>query len=394
MQAECCVICLDALLEPCEILPCSHRNFHVPCLWTWLTENPVCPLCKTKIPRESFDSKEIDLSSLNQSLVTRPSRNTEPSTVIRPSPEDTTRHCAPPNRPNRYHNRRRRDSNDRNSTSEPHPIIRFRRGLYRHLQRSKSTSWGRVWPIPDPSMLPADFCNNYALFNRARAFVTRELRIFSFLFDPDCDEESATMAAPSDQLDIGRRTAPGRFHRRRTTNARFLTEYILLILKSMPFQDDHAKDLLAEYLGRDEANMFFHELKSWLLSPFDKLDDWDRVAQYPPPGHKGPVSRDSIIYPNIHLRGSPRRPGLSASAQRRALRIFRDRLSPSSEARERQLHDRRSRGDRGSSSPSSGRHGHRHHRNTNRHDRDDHKGDGFIPEHTRRTDSYRPSRND
>lgn len=38
--------------------------------------------------------------------------------------------------------------------------------------------------------------------------------------------------------------------------------------------------MLQEFLGRDSARLFLHELGAWLRSPYTKLEDWDRHVQY------------------------------------------------------------------------------------------------------------------
>ena len=38
--------------------------------------------------------------------------------------------------------------------------------------------------------------------------------------------------------------------------------------------------MLQEFLGRDNARLFLHELGAWLRSPYTKLEDWDRHVQY------------------------------------------------------------------------------------------------------------------
>ena len=62
----------------------------------------------------------------------------------------------------------------------------------------------------------------------------------------------------------------------------FLLEYVVAILKTLELKDSsgRAEDLLAEFLGRENARLFLHELESWMRSPYQELGDWDRVMQY------------------------------------------------------------------------------------------------------------------
>jgi hypothetical protein len=96
-------------------------------------------------------------------------------------------------------------------------------------------------------------------------WIRRELRVFSFLnADPtDTPAQAATT----------------------TSNAEFLLAYIISILKAMDIKasDGKAEDLLQEFLGRENARLFLHELNAWLRSPFTKLEDWDQQVQYTEP---------------------------------------------------------------------------------------------------------------
>lgn len=98
--------------------------------------------------------------------------------------------------------------------------------------------------------------------SKARTWIRRELRVFTFLHtDPDSGpSEGATTSS----------------------NAEFLLSYIVAILKKVDLKasDGHAEDLLTDYLGRDNARLFLHELNAWLRSPFTKVADWDREVQY------------------------------------------------------------------------------------------------------------------
>jgi hypothetical protein len=41
-----------------------------------------------------------------------------------------------------------------------------------------------------------------------------------------------------------------------------------------------AEELVKEFIGRDYAQLFLHELEAWLRSPYVELKDWDREVQY------------------------------------------------------------------------------------------------------------------
>lgn len=116
---------------------------------------------------------------------------------------------------------------------------------------------------------PATFARDTLLQARARTWIRRELRVFDFL-SPD-----AAAAGPAV---------------RRADNAEFLLEYTVSILKTLDVQGaaGQAAELLREFLGREHAALFLHELRAWLRSPFARLEDWDRNVQYAgEPGREG-----------------------------------------------------------------------------------------------------------
>lgn len=100
------------------------------------------------------------------------------------------------------------------------------------------------------------------LQSRARTFIRRELRVFSFLYTdrPGSDAQATTTSS----------------------NAEFLVSYVVSIVKmvDMKASNGHAENLLAEFLGRESARHFLHELNAWLRSPFSRLKDWDEEVQY------------------------------------------------------------------------------------------------------------------
>jgi len=69
---------------------------------------------------------------------------------------------------------------------------------------------------------------------------------------------------------------------RKINNAEFLLEYIIAILKTVDLKGSggQAEEMLQEFLGRENARLFLHELNAWLRSPYNSLDDWDRHVQY------------------------------------------------------------------------------------------------------------------
>jgi len=111
-------------------------------------------------------------------------------------------------------------------------------------------------------LTPAVFCRDEKLVARAKKWIRRELGVFDFL-----NPASSSFG----QAD------------RRASNAEYLLEYIIAILKSIDLKGSagQAEELLREFLGRENTRLFLHELEAWLRSPYENLHDWDRAVQYP-----------------------------------------------------------------------------------------------------------------
>lgn len=130
----------------------------------------------------------------------------------------------------------------------------YARGLY-----SLHVGTNRLSRFRDLS--PQLFSRDAELVSRARKWIRRELQVFDFLQVDGAEEEGVT---------------------RRANNAEFLVEYIVAILKTVDIKGSggQAEDMLQEFLGRENTQLFLHELKAWLRSPYTSLDDWDRHVQY------------------------------------------------------------------------------------------------------------------
>lgn len=122
------------------------------------------------------------------------------------------------------------------------------------------------------------FNRDEELVSRARRWIRRELQVFEFL-NPDAARDTDS----GHNRERGRpRPGEQRLASRRANNAEFLLEYIIAILRTVDIKGSagQAEELLQEFLGRDNARLFLHELNSWLRSPYTSLADWDRNVQY------------------------------------------------------------------------------------------------------------------
>jgi hypothetical protein len=145
----------------------------------------------------------------------------------------------------------------------PDVALLRRRYVYSHKLFSLYVGNNRVSQYRN--LTPEMVASSPDLQSRAKTWIRRELRVFSFLHtDPE--------GTPSD----GATTSSG---------AEFLLTYIVSILKTVDIKasNGHAEDLLQEFLGRENTRLFLHELNSWLRSPFTRLQEWDRNVQYTEP---------------------------------------------------------------------------------------------------------------
>ncbi|CAL0333189.1 unnamed protein product [Lupinus luteus] len=55
-----CAVCLDEIEneQPARLVPGCNHGFHLECADTWLSKHPVCPICRTKLDPQFFDSSE------------------------------------------------------------------------------------------------------------------------------------------------------------------------------------------------------------------------------------------------------------------------------------------------------------------------------------------------
>ncbi|KAL6709563.1 hypothetical protein ACN47E_001498 [Coniothyrium glycines] len=247
---DACVICLSPVSERAITVPCNHHNFDFVCLVSWIQERATCPLCKAEVTAVQYDFRSpYDFSSYAVPP-THPRNDVDPrSSTQRPSL------FAPFGLPNRPRAPRRPYSPPVDDVA-----LRRRRDVYRNRRYSLHVGSNRFSGYRDIS--PQMMADSLEMQSRARTWIRRELRVFTFLYvdagPPDCTGLSAS------------------------SNAEFLLSYIVSILKMVEIKSSngHAENLLSEYLGRDNARQFLHELHSWLRSPYTKVEEWDEEVQY------------------------------------------------------------------------------------------------------------------
>ncbi|KAJ6087438.1 hypothetical protein N7467_006352 [Penicillium canescens] len=253
-----CVICLDKITEPCVAQPCHHENFDFLCLVSWLEEQPTCPLCKSELTAVKYEVQ----APQGPKLYKVPPRTARPPTST-----------APRSRPGARHGPR----GGRNFTQPPRPQpddpLQRRRNVYRNQTYSMRVGTNRLSQYRE--MTPDLFNRDEELVRRARKWIRRELKVFSFL-NPEAEEEERTPQQVS-------RPGHQRLENRRANNAEFLLEYVIAILRTVDLKGStgQAEELLRDFIGRENARLFIHELQAWLRSPYTSLEDWDRHVQYP-----------------------------------------------------------------------------------------------------------------
>ncbi|KAE8407201.1 hypothetical protein BDV37DRAFT_28845 [Aspergillus pseudonomiae] len=324
-----CVICLELISEPAVAVPCRHANYDFLCLLSWLENRRICPLCKSDV-----SAVEYELDSPEGPKVHR---------LEAPS-EALPTHTTSISRPNCVHRRARRP---RPHVQRQIPLSRDdevsrRQHVYRHQLYSLRVGSNRLSQYQE--LTPGKFQNDEALISRARTWIRRELQVFDFLHRTDAGPGQSSVARPGQ----------ARLESRRGSNAEFLLEYIIAILRTVDIKGSagQAESLLQDFLGRDNARLFLHELQAWLRSPYTSLSDWDRNVQYDDPNRRtasfrsrpGPQLSDrttSPVYRNndrvVHGRVSrpppSRRPqhrerSRDAVAQARRIQYARDRYVP------------------------------------------------------------------
>lgn len=270
-----CVICLDAVAEPCLAQPCGHRHFDFLCLISWLLQrNPSCPLCKAVVTTVQYGD---DLAKTFPVPVPVPTQDVQDRSRAAASESvsvGTSSSSAAPSRPRPFRRQRPPPSSPSPAASLERRRRVYRLGLYaRHVGANRHSRYYR-------ELTPQLFAQDPDLVSRARAFLRRELHVF---WEGDGshegDNRSRTMTRPMSR--------PGSRPARRANNVEFLLEYIVAILQSIDLQDSagQAEELLQGFFHgrRDHTRHFLHELRSFLRSPYLTLASWDRHVQYGPP---------------------------------------------------------------------------------------------------------------
>jgi hypothetical protein len=257
-----CVICLESISEQAIALPCAHADFDFACLGAWLQRKSSCPLCKAAVHGIKYDLE----TSAGPKIFSLPLPHHESAPSRQVQGGNTSRGGLR----TRNWDFRARDQHDPDQENG----LDRRRQVYEERTYSLHVGTNRL--SRHRNLTPQNFQQEPMLVRRAKIWIRRELQVFEFL---NCN---SALEGPS---------------KRRARNAEFLGEYILAIIRSIDIRGStgQAEELLQEFIGRDNARLFLHELENWLRSPYEHLRDWDEAVQYgnhalPSRNHRGGLS--------------------------------------------------------------------------------------------------------
>ncbi|PYI07570.1 hypothetical protein BO78DRAFT_341377 [Aspergillus sclerotiicarbonarius CBS 121057] len=310
-EANPCVICLEPVSEAAVAVPCQHANFDFLCLVSWLELRRNCPLCKSEVTSVRYDLDSPNGHKIYQLPVV--------SATASSSHAEASFHRA--RRP-----RRPRPHPHPHTQQPPDDPLRRRQHIYRHQLYSLRVGSNRLSQYRE--LTPERFNREEELVSRARKWIRRELKVFEFL-NPETEEPASGRVA---------RAGPQRLESRRGNNAEFLLEYIIAILRTVDIKGSagQAEELLRDFIGRENARLFLHELQAWLRSPYSSLEDWDRNVQYEDVGAGEPDRTSTPVYrgpgrvskPSHSRRGQYQGRSRDALAQARRVQYARDRYIP------------------------------------------------------------------
>ncbi|PHH68075.1 hypothetical protein CDD82_861 [Ophiocordyceps australis] len=263
-----CVICFQAITKPCFLKPCGHDEFHHHCIGRWLQYEysesersrslARCPICRASIIDIAATPCQVGQGKQNSHITSLdhvPSRRVNHTSRSRRSTWFRTHDAEL---------RRRQRWTRRESAS-----LDFRRAVYSYSLYSLHMGSNPLSGYREVSR--QRFETEMQLQNRARAFLRRDLRAFSWLTTPDMDQDSVWPANSS----------PTGAQRPRLALEKLVSHIMrLLLVFEIRGSDGHLEDHLVTHLGRANARLFIHELHSFLRSPCHRVEDWDRMVRY------------------------------------------------------------------------------------------------------------------
>ena len=252
-SGETCIICTEPNRDSAHVLPCGHRLGCWSCIMTGLHTLAACWLCRQPVT----------------CLV----RERSGHMLTIPALAQTT-----------GHSQRRSRRQWRSDREGPRPVTNVERQVLRRLyvyqHRLFSKHIGSSRRSGHREVTPHVFRNDPALQSRAKAFLRRELRVFSYMSTNSLPQSRDTPArVPTDDPEIVRQVE---------TNV----DWLIRVLKIVDLKDSsgamvhHVESLLDDLNFGDQellASLFIHELRAFLMSPYTRLGEWDASVQYDRP---------------------------------------------------------------------------------------------------------------
>ncbi|KAI9894180.1 MAG: hypothetical protein M1814_004034 [Vezdaea aestivalis] len=241
-----CSICLEPIHGQAILQPCGHQHFDLSCILIWLRFHQSCPLCKA-------DVKNIQHTSDQQGHVNFEKEAVKDILEQQLAKQITS--CVS-SADSGFTSLGLSSSSQRIVLDE---AVKRRRDVYLHKMYSMHVGSNPISGYREFSY--RNFRGDSDFVRKAKQWIRRELKVFTFL-------DSAEIGNPSSQA--------------QSSNSEFLLSYIVAILKIVDIRgsDGRAEDLISDYLGREDSNIFCHELSSYLRSPFLSPEEWDSHIQY------------------------------------------------------------------------------------------------------------------
>ncbi|BFZ59306.1 hypothetical protein YB2330_000312 [Saitoella coloradoensis] len=276
-----CTICLQPInLTTQALVSHCYHTFDLTCLQQWLQISRRCPLCNGNVSyilhaiTEEGSYEKIVLPSLADEKG-QPGLGLEARAWIR------DRFAQGRNRMRSRRGMERRVNEQVMSTSplSPSAIARRRFVYTNHLRSAHIASNAHTRFRPDADITTEKFRGSNEMQNRARVFLRREVLAFGFWRTRTSAGAGAGAGAEDGEGDARYRE--------------FLVEYIISVLKNVGILTPAARRLIGEFLdagsedtesvdANTNTSILLHELRTWLRSPFQGLEGWDRspLIQY------------------------------------------------------------------------------------------------------------------
>ncbi|ODQ56298.1 hypothetical protein SAICODRAFT_32733 [Saitoella complicata NRRL Y-17804] len=304
--SEDCTICLQPI-DPTTRALVSHcyHTFDLICLQQWLNISRRCPLCNGNV---SYILHAItDEGSYEKIVVPSLAEKTGKGLGLEARAWMRDRFAQGRNRVRSRRWMERRVNEQAMSTSPLSPSAIARRAFVytHHLRSAHIASNPHTRFRPDADITTEKFRGSSEMQNRARVFLRREVLAFGFW-----------RTRAGEDLEGGDGDARDR---------EFLVEYIVSVLKNVGILTPAARRLIGEFLdsrpnGEPDAesvdtntSILLHELRTWLRSPFQGLEGWDRspLIQYdrPLPPLEGGDEWTRVRYDDDERRDGDEREG-------------------------------------------------------------------------------------